>query len=264
MWQRIAFINPAGTGQYDTQMAATLRPVAAPATDLTVLHLAGAPADIAFYLPKHLIELRLFELIPRLEEQGYDSVVIGCCFDPGVRVAREFARIPVVGPLEASISYASYFGRDFSIVTDSPKTAAWIADLTAIYGTTLCRGIHSIEGAVPDMLDHAAQTAQATAQAVERALDRDGSEVAIVGCTIMAACLELETQRTGAYADLPYLNPSTLALKMAESLAQLGQQGRYRPSRRGLYARHEDTSEAEAKEVRTRFKLVDLKESGDH
>jgi allantoin racemase len=261
MRQQIAFINPSGTGRYDAQMEAVLAPAAAEGTDLSVLHLAGAPEDIAFYLPKHLIELRLFELIPRLEEQGYDAIVVGCCFDPGVRVAREFARVPVVGPLEASIACAGYFGRDFSIVTDSPKTAAWISDLVAIYGTTLCRGIHSIEWAVPDMLDHVAEVAAVTAQAVEQALERDGSEVAIVGCTTVAACLDQETQRTGAYAGLPYLNPAVLALKMAESLAQLGQQGRYQPSRRGLYARHEDTAEAEAKEVRTRYRLVDLKES---
>jgi allantoin racemase len=261
MRQRIAFINPAGTSRYDAQMEATLAPVAASSTDLSVLHLEGVPEDIAFYLPKHIIELRLFELIPRLEEEGYDAVVVGCCFDPGVRVAREFANIPVVGPLEASIAYATYFGRDFSIVTDSPKTAAWISDLVAVYGSTLCRGVHSIEWAVPDMLSHVAEVAEATAQTVDRVLELDGSEVAIVGCTTVAACIEQETQRTGAYADLPYLNPATLALKMAESLAQLGQQGRYRPSRRGLYARHEDAAEAEAKEVRTRFKLVDIKES---
>jgi allantoin racemase len=111
------------------------------------------------------------------------------------------------------------------------------------------------------MLDHVAEVAAVTAQAVEQALERDGSEIAIVGCTTVAACLDQETRRTGAYAGLPYLNPSILALKMAESLAQLGQQGRYQPSRRGLYGRHEDTAEAEAKEVRTRYKLVDLKES---
>jgi allantoin racemase len=220
------------------------------------------PGDIAFYLPKHIIELRLFELIPRLEEQGYDAVVIGCCFDPGVRVAREFARIPVVGPTEASVGYVTCFGRDFSVVTDSPKTGAWIADLIAIYGTTLCRGIHSIEWAVPDMLDNAPQVAEAAAETIERALDQDRSEVAIVGCTTVAACLDQETQRTGGYAGLPYLNPAILALKMAESLAQLSQQGRYRPSRRGLYSRHEDAAEAEAKEVRSRYKLTDLKAPG--
>jgi allantoin racemase len=260
MRQKIAFINPAATSRYDAQMAATLAPAVAPATDLAILHLDGVPADVAFYLPKHLIEVRLFELIPQLEGAGYDAVVIGCCFDPGVRIAREFARIPVVGPLEASIAFATYFGRDFSIVTDSPKTAAWIADLVAIYGTTLCRGIHSIDWPVPDMADHQAEVAEATAQTVERVLDLDGSEVAIVGCTTVAACLECQTQLTGAYADLPYLNPATLALKMAESLAQLSQQGRYRPSRRGLYARHEDTDAAEAEEVRTRYRLVDIKD----
>jgi allantoin racemase len=39
--------------------------------------------------------------------------------DPGVRVAREVVDIPVIGPMEAAVNVASYFGHDYSIVTDA-------------------------------------------------------------------------------------------------------------------------------------------------
>ena len=86
---RLAFINPVGTGIYDAQMQRTLVPFARPDTVVDVLHFEGVPEDIAYYLPKHIIELGLLELAPVLEAAGYDAIIVGCCFDPGVRVARD-------------------------------------------------------------------------------------------------------------------------------------------------------------------------------
>ena len=54
-----------------------------------------------------------------------------------------------------------------------------------------------------------------------KALDEDGSEVIILGCTIIAGCLEREIMTTGRHRELPILNPNLLALKAAETLADL-------------------------------------------
>jgi hypothetical protein len=81
--------------------------------------------------------------------------------------------------------------------------------------------------------------------------------VAILGCTIIAGCLEHEIRRSGEYSSAPILNPNLLALKAAESLADLFRQGKYAISRRGFYQRHEQHDPAEASEVRRRYRLVD-------
>jgi allantoin racemase len=81
--------------------------------------------------------------------------------------------------------------------------------------------------------------------------------VVILGCTIIGGCLEREIMTTGRHRDLPILNPNLLALKAAETLADLHRMGKYNISRVGLYQRHEQHDPAEAEEVRRRFHLVD-------
>lgn len=254
---RIAFINPVGTGLYDDMMARTLEPFVASGTELDVFHMRGVPEDIAFYYPKHLIELGLLEALPLLEQDGYDAAIIGCCFDPGVRLARELVAMPVVGPFEAAINHASYFGHNFSVVTDSPKTVPWLEDLVRLYGTTQCRGVHPLGWPAPVMVDDPGPVAEAAAATFLEVMERDESEMVLVGCTTIAACLELEIASTGRFSELPFLDPSVLALKAAESLGDLYQRGHYRISRRGFYRRHEDDNPVEASAVRRNYGLID-------
>jgi Asp/Glu/hydantoin racemase len=254
---RIAFINPVGVADYDAQMERTLAPFVSPDTQLDVLHFEGVPEDIAFYLPKHIIELGLLEMAPVLESAGYDAIIVGCCYDPGVRVAREVVDIPVIGPMEAATNLSAYFGHRFSIVTDSPKTAAWIDDLMRSYGASNCRGIHAIDWHVPDMLADPIGVTQATWRTVDRALERDGTDVAVIGCTTIAACIEDAIAVDSGYRDVPCVNPSTAALQVAEALGRLRGLGRYRLARSGYYRRHDSANRAEAEEVRRRYHLVD-------
>ena len=132
--RRIAFINPFGTAAFDAIIEETLVPYAANGTVVDVIHLEGVPANIDYYYPMHLMQLAIFDEVRRLEEAGYDAVVVGCCYDPGVRVARELVDIPVVGPLEAAMNHASYFGHSFTVVTDHAKARPWLEDLVRIHG----------------------------------------------------------------------------------------------------------------------------------
>jgi allantoin racemase len=112
MSRRINFINPFGSSIYDEVIKKTLGHFCASDTTMDVTHLDACPTDIDFFYSKHMIEQSLFESIMVSEEQGYDAVIVGCLYDPGVRVARELVDIPVVGPLEASFQTAAYYGAD--------------------------------------------------------------------------------------------------------------------------------------------------------
>ena len=260
--RRIAFINPFGTPAYDAIIEETLIPYAGPGTTVDVIHLEGVPADIDYYYPKHLMEVAIFRMVRRLEEEGYDAVVVGCCYDPGVKVARELVDIPVVGPLEAAMNHASYFGHRYTVVTDHRKAVPWLEDLVRLHGSANCRGVRAIDWYVADMiLDTSAVADDAAARSL-KALDEDGSEVIILGCTIIAGCLEREIMTTGRHRELPILNPNLLALKAAETLADLHRAGKYAISRAGQYQRHEQHDRAAAAEVWRRWQLVDLGEQG--
>ena len=226
-------------------------------TAVDVIHLEGVPANIDYYYPMHLMQMAIFDEVRRLEERGYDAVVVGCCYDPGVRVARELVDIPVVGPLEAAMNHASYFGHSFTVVTDHAKARPWLEDLVRIHGAGNCRGVRTIDWYVTDMIEDTTAVADDAAAACLQALKDDQAEVVILGCTIIGGCLEREIMTTGRHRELPILNPNLLALKAAETLADLHRMGKYTISRVGLYQRHEQHDPVEADEVRRRWHLVD-------
>ena len=213
------------------------------------------PANIDYYYPKHLMELAIFDEVRRLEEAGYDAVVVGCCYDPGVRVARELVDIPVVGPLEAAMNHASYFGHSFTVVTDHAKARPWLEDLVRIHGAGNCRGVRFIDWYVTDMIEDTTAVADDAAAACLTALKEDQAEVIILGCTIIGGCLEREIMTTGRHGDLPILNPNLLALRRPRRWPTCTSKGKYNISRVGLYQRHEQHDPAEAEEVRRRWHL---------
>jgi allantoin racemase len=262
MARRIAFINPFGTPDYDDLIRDTLVPYAASGTEVDVIHLTGVPENIDYFYPKHLMELAIFEKVRELEEQGYDAAVVGCCYDPGVRVARELVDMPVVGPLEAAINHASYYGHRFTVITDHRKARPALEDLVRLYGAENCRAVRAVDWYITDMIKDPTAIADDAAAMCLTALDEDEAEVIILGCTIIAGCLEREIMTTGRHRELPILNPNLFALKAAETLADLHQKGKYAISRAGYYQRHEQHDAAEAADVRRRWRLQELTPSG--
>lgn len=236
MGRKIEFINPFGTEAYDGLIAETLLPCASPDTQVTIRHLRNAPPDIDYYYNKHLMETVVFERVMQAEEENYDAVIVGCCYDPGVRVARELVDIPVVGPLEASMQMASYFGHSYTVVTDHHKAVPYLEDLVQQSGLAgSCRGVRCIEWWVKDMVLDPDAVARDTIEHARRIMAETRAEVIVMGCTIVAACYQRYVMRTNAAPEVVILNPNLMALKMAESLADLKRQGLYTLARSGYY-----------------------------
>jgi allantoin racemase len=155
------------------------------------------------------------------------------------------------------MNHASYVGHRFTIVTDHRKARPYLEDLVRLHGAQNCRAVRCIDWYVTDMIKDTTAVANDAAAACLTALREDESEVVILGCTIIGGCLEREIMATGRHADLPILNPNLLALKAAESLADLRRMGKYQVSRVGYYQRHESHDPAGAAEVRRRWQLSD-------
>jgi len=184
---------------------------------------------------------------------GFDAVIVGCCYDPGVRVCRELVDIPVIGPLEASMQMASYFGHNYVVITDHGKAVPYLRDLVRVYGGENCRDVSCIDWWVIDMIKDTPKVAQDAHAAVQRQLNATGAEAAILACTIISACYEKAIQQSGRPHAVPVLNPNTIALKMAESLADLHRAGSYPISRTGYYRKPQEKDAAEFAQVRAQY-----------
>ena len=236
MTRRIDFINPFGTSAYDGLIAETLNAYAGEGTELAISHLRGSPPDIDYYYNKHLMETALFEHVMQSEAAGFDAVVIGCCYDPGLRVARELVDIPVVGPLEASMQMAAYFGHNYVVLTDHHKAVPYLEDLVRTSGLGgNCKGVRCINWWVKDMIHDPDAVARDTIVLARAILEDMRAELIIMGCTIVAGCYQRHLMKTGDTGGVTIVNPNLLALKMAEGLADLRQKGAYTLSRVGFY-----------------------------
>jgi allantoin racemase len=250
---RICFLNPFGTDDYDELIAETLRPSLRDGTDLAIRHLSDCPRNIDFYVPKHLIEVEVLRAVLEAESDGFDAFVIGCCYDPALTQARELTDMPVVGPLESAASLARLFGHRFAVVTDHTKAVPELEDRIRVYGLEPnCRSVSAIDWYVDDMIGDPDAVARDARARCSEVVERERAEVVVLGCTIVAACYEQALLRcTIPEADLCVLNPSLMAVKVAEMLADLQAAGQYRISRRGYYRKHAQHDPAEAAEVLT-------------
>ena len=249
MARRIAYVYP-GPRTADADLTlALIREFAEADTVVDVYFLEGVPADIEGYASKQFTELALLRALPRLEAEKYEAAVIGCCYDPGVLVGRELVDMPIVGPLEASINLAAYTGRSYSILTDGPKVAAQLADQVRLAQDSRCRGIHSL-GIEPHLMsEDPPAVCRITESEVRRILQQDGSDVMVIGCTVIGDCLADRGLVSSAGDSLPIINPVLASIKAAEMLADLHRAGRYSVSRQGYYARTASSIEALAFEL---------------
>jgi allantoin racemase len=252
---RVRFCNPFGTDAYDDLVRESLEPYLRPDTEVEITHLDNCPRNIDYYLPKHLMEVEVFRQVVEAERDGVDAFVIGCCYDPGVDVARELTDMPVVGPLEASVLLSRYFGHRFSVVTDHRKAVPELENLVRLYGIEAnCRSVRAIDWYVEKMVEDPSAVARDAFERCRRVLEEDRAECVVLGCTIIAACFEREILNGAkTLGSLPIINPNVMAMKAAELLADLRSVGQYRISRRGYYQRAEQYDAADAEEVWRRF-----------
>jgi len=150
----------------------------------------------------------------------YDTVVIGCAGDTGIRPVREISSIPVVGPLESSIYFSLMLSDNFSIVTilDSmvPMAETYLRGLGIV---DKCKSIRTVGIPVLELANDEGKLLDALV-AARKQCKEDGARSIILGCMSMAFLLLDE--KIEEDPDIPIINPAKVAIKAAELRASLG------------------------------------------
>jgi allantoin racemase len=231
---RICFLNPFATDAYDGIIQSSLSPYLRADTELVVDHLDDAFPDLEFTDMLDLIEEAVLRAVVRTDRAGFDAMILGCCYDPGLARAREVTDMPIVGPLEAAVGLSQPFGDRFAVITDHRKAVPIIADLVRGYGVEPnCSSVSAIDWHIHDMIQDPAKVAADARTSCEAVMRADGADAVVLGCTIIAACFEQDALSRGPEADRSaIINPNVMALKVSEVLADLHRVGQYRPRRR--------------------------------
>lgn len=246
--RRLLVIDPVGTDRWAEADAAYLRGRARPGTEIDWVTLDEGPVsledprDEAAAVPGVLI--RVAE--SAAGDAGFGGIAINCFLDPGLSAAREMVDIPVAAAGESALVFASLLARRFAILSVARHLGPRHARYAKVLGfAERLASVRDIGIRPVDLDADPALTVEAAAGVAERAVREDGAEAIILGCTGMARLARGVEERLGEAvglgdpgsdargAGVPVIEPSAAALKLLETLIDLG----LTHSRVGLYAR---------------------------
>jgi allantoin racemase len=163
---------------------------------------------------------------------GFDALFINTVGDYGLWPLRAQLDIPVVGAGEAACRLAASLGKRFSIVTIWPSSMAFIYEqvLRDSGATERCANIHYLtqppdletlgdeENFLTNMRACHAASIHSIEAACREALENDGAEVIVLGCTCMAPTYGILQQKLGG---AKIIEPMTAGYRYTELLASI-------------------------------------------
>lgn len=166
------------------------------------------------------------------EKAGYDAVFINTCGDYGIDEMRSALGIPVTGAGEATYAMASTIGKRFAIVKIWPPRMNFITEgvLRASGTDARCVSIRNVlrddevvststaVAQIDAMQNHSRSIIERTMEQIKRAVDEDGADSVVLGCTCMAAIGPELIDRS----PVPVLEPMRAGYKVAEASLSLG------------------------------------------
>lgn len=231
--KRVLWLNPVGHNTFDQDMQTLLQREADPGTEVEVRSLPCGPHHLEYHyygalvLPEAIRELR------RAQEEGFDAAVMGCFYDPGLKEIREvITGMPVVFPEETCVSLAVTMGDQFSVLVGRRKWIPAMLENVDRYGQRrkLASFVPLEMGVLDFQQDHRI-TEERMTRAARQAVEQDGAEVLILGCTMEYGFAARLQEQLG----VPVLDATVTPFKYAEFRAGLKQRYGWSHSKRGAY-----------------------------
>jgi allantoin racemase len=232
MKQKVLYIDPVGKGVVD-EGHQFLTSHKREGTELKMVMLPRGPEHLEYRYYEALVLVDILHLIAEAETEGFDAAIIGCFYDVGLQAAREVARLmPVVAPCEASTHLAATLGDKFSIIVGRRKWIPEMRENVVKYGMgDRLASFKSVDLGVLEFHQDEVETARRFRQVAREAVEDDGAEVVILGCTATYGFFEELQEELG----VPVIDPMIAALKTAEFAAELKTRLGWSHSKIGAY-----------------------------
>jgi allantoin racemase len=226
--RKIAFLMAsASTGRLSGELARRekiLRSIASPETQIDIFGLEEDPGESHLGTIQSAYEASLsttedLECAMAAEKAGYQAVIIPCGGDPGVAPLREIVSIPVIPPGSTAKHFCSLMGPRFSVVTTGMGTP-YRTEIQERDGLLKLVSVHPVSLTVPEVRAKPEEAFEAMAREGKRAVEEYGACSITYGCMSMGFLMvdDRLTEEIG----VPAVNPVKAAVKMAETLIDLG------------------------------------------
>ena len=214
----ILWVNPVGTGAFDTETVALIDAVRADRHTPRVRHLADGPPHLEYHLYEHEALGGMLALMREAQDDGCAAGVIGCFYDGGLRELREGLRMPVVGMAEASMMLACTMGHRFSVIVGRRKWIPKMSDNALLYGIDRrVASFRSVDMGIPEVAADPDHFFDRVIEEGNRAVEQDGAEVIVLSEISSPAFWE----RARAELSVPLVDPGVACWKWAELVADL-------------------------------------------
>lgn len=188
-------------------------------TEIDSVGIERGPSSIECRYDEILAIPEVVKRVKEAEDEGVDACVVNCFGDPGVRASREVVNIPVVGPCESSLLVAASLCNKFSVITVLKSVVGLIEENAKLYGIDeKLASARAVDIPVLELHEDNEATSKALFEGGKKALEDDGAELLILGCTGMTGMAEKLSKELGIYV----IDPLPTAVKFAETLVSLG------------------------------------------
>jgi allantoin racemase len=186
--------------------------------EIDVIGLQRGPVSVETNYEERLASPYLLEEVTRAEREGFDAVVIDCFGDPALRAAREIVDIPVIGAGLVSMLFAMALGDKFSVLTVSNALRKNEEHVRAYCFQARMASMRSVDIPSIELYRYGPEVQKAVYQEAKKAIDEDGADVIVLGCTALSHAATDLSERLG----IPVVDPAGAAIKMAIDLVELG------------------------------------------
>lgn len=233
MTKRILFIDPVPSNKTELQpIADYLASIKLTDTYLEVMSTNSiAPLHVTYPCYEALASGDIIKLIHHGIANNFDAIIVGCFYDPMVLEAREIANNSVIiGPCLSSLQIAEQLVNRISILSVGVKATHRIKQRVVEYGfDKQVASIRDIGMNVEDFCNPDVDTAAIFIEAGRKAIEEDGAEALILGCSMNFTDYALVQDAL----KIPVIDCITAALKKAELHVELKQRFHWGTSNSG-------------------------------
>ena len=206
---------------------------ALPCNQIDVVGFSRGPRHVEYHYYETLVLPDVVHTVMEAERLGYDAAVIGCFYDLGLQEGREVAeRMIVTAPCEASCLLAASLGSTFSIIVGRRKWIPHMRGTVATYGLeSRLASFRALDLGVLDYHADEHETERRFIAAGRQAIEEDGAEVIILGCTASSGFFARLQEVLG----VPVIDAAIAAIKQAENLVELRDRFGWSQSKIGGY-----------------------------
>jgi allantoin racemase len=178
-----------------------------------------------------LADLAALDAATRAGDSGFDAVFINSTSDYGLRPARAALTIPVIGAGQAAMALASQLGHRFGLISIWPESTRELHEVQlreyqltdrcgAMRFVTAEEELETLDGDVnfyTQTRNGEAVIVERVLGEIERAVNIDGCDVVVLGCT----CMHPIADELAMRSEVPVVNPLAAGFAVAESMARL-------------------------------------------